>query len=201
MEKQERKTTLKDILKSIIIPVIIICILTIAISIYIKRSAADAPGVVTEEYLSGKLEEISELAVSKVTYEGVVQMSDSGIFINKEFYLKYTGHIKCSVDFSKIDIHVKEGKNREIIVDMPHATVGEPVIDNDYQIYDSSWFKSDSVEAVEEALKRAEEDCKNKVDQTAMIETADKYAEEAVENLLSAFENLEEPYRYTLRFK
>ena len=66
MEKQERKTTLKDILKSIIIPVIIICILTIAISIYIKRSAADAPGVVTEEYLSGKLEEISELAVSKV---------------------------------------------------------------------------------------------------------------------------------------
>ena len=75
---------------------------------------------------------------------------------------------------------------------MPHATVGEPVIDNDYQIYDSSWFKSDSVEAVEEALKRAEEDCKNKVDQTAMIETADKYAEEAVENLLSAFENLEE---------
>lgn len=200
MEKQERKTTLKDILKSIIIPVIIICILTIAISLCIKRSAADAPGVVTEEYLSGKLEEISELAVSKVTYEGVVQMSDSGIFINKEFYLKYTGHIKCSVDFSKIDVKVKE-KNREIIVDMPHATVGEPVIDNDYQIYDSSWFKSDSVEAVEEALKRAEEDCKNKVDQIAMIETADEYAKEAVENLLSAFENLEEPYRYTLRFK
>ena len=157
MEKQERKTTLKDILKSIIIPVIIICILTIAISIYIKRSAADAPGVVTEEYLSGKLEEISELAVSKVTYEGVVQMSDSGILINKEFYLKYTGHIKCSVDFSKIDIQVKEGKNREIIIDMPHATVGEPVIDNDYQIYDSSWFKSDSVEAVEEVFESVEE--------------------------------------------
>lgn len=201
MEQQERKNRLKEILRSILIPVIIICILTIGISIYIKHSAEDAPGVVTEEYLSGKLEEISELAVSKVTYEGVVQMSDSGIFINKEFYLKYTGHIKCSVDFSKIDIKVKEGKNREIIVDMPHATVGEPVIDNDYQIYDSSWFKSDSVEAVEEALKRAEEDCKNKVDQIAMIETADEYAKEAVENLLSTFENLEEPYRYTLRFK
>lgn len=149
--------------------------------------------VETEKFISGQLEELQELAVSKVIYDGVVEMEDNSGFFKKKFYIKYTGYVKSYVDLSKADIKVNE-KRKSISVRLPHAVIGEPNIDTNYQIYDKSWIKSDSIEATTKALERAEEDCKRKVDEKTMIDTADGYAKEAVENLLSSFTELDKPY-------
>ena len=69
-------------------------------------------------------------------------MEDKSGFFNKEFYIKYTGYVKSYVDMSKAEIKIDD-KKRKISVSLPHAVVGEPNIGSDYQIYDTSWIKSD----------------------------------------------------------
>ena len=39
------------------------------------------------------------------------------------------------------------------------------------------------------------------IDEKTMIETADGYAKEAVENLLSSFKDISEPYTFEVKFK
>ena len=56
------------------------------------------------------------------------------------------------------------------------------------------------MEAATKALKRAEEDCRKKVDEKTMIETSDGYAKEAVENFLSSFKDVTKPYTFEVKF-
>ena len=189
------------LVRSIITVVAVMCVAFIILLVKINIDNKDArSSVVTEDFISGQLQELNELATSKVIYDGVVEMEDdSGIF-KKKFYVKYTGEVKSYVDMSKADIKIDDRK-RKISITLPHATVGEHNIGNNYQFYDTSWIKSDSLEAGTKALVRAEEDCKKKIDEKTMIETADGYAKEAVENLLSSFKDISKPYTFEVKFK
>ena len=189
------------LVRSIITVVAVMCVAFIILLVKINIDNKDArSSVVTEDFISGQLQELNELATSKVIYDGVVEMEDdSGIF-KKKFYVKYTGEVKSYVDMSKADIKIDDRK-RKISITLPHATVGEPNIGYNYQFYDTFWIKSDSLEAGTKALVRAEEDCKKKIDEKTMIETADGYAKEAVENLLSSFKDISEPYTFEVKFK
>lgn len=189
------------LVRSIITVVAVMCVAFIILLVKINIDNKDArSSVVTEDFISGQLQELNELATSKVIYDGVVEMEDdSGIF-KKKFYVKYTGEVKSYVDMSKADIKIDDRK-RKISITLPHATVGESNIGNNYQFYDTSWIKSDSLEAGTKALVRAEEDCKKKIDEKTMIETADGYAKEAVENLLSSFKDISKPYTFEVKFK
>ncbi|MFR2011745.1 MAG: DUF4230 domain-containing protein [Christensenellales bacterium] len=189
------------LVRSIITVVAVMCVAFIILLVKINIDNKDArSSVVTEDFISGQLQELNELATSKVIYDGVVEMEDdSGIF-KKKFYVKYTGEVKSYVDMSKADIKIDDRK-RKISITLPHATVGEPNIGNNYQFYDTSWIKSDSLEAGTKALVRAEEDCKKKIDEKTMIEMADGYAKEAVENLLSSFKDISEPYTFEVKFE
>ena len=189
------------LVRSIITVVAVMCVAFIILLVKINIDNKDArSSVVTEDFISGQLQELNELATSKVIYDGVVEMEDdSGIF-KKKFYVKYTGEVKSYVDMSKADIKIDDRK-RKISITLPHATVGQHNIGNDYQFYDTSWIKSDSLEAGTKALVRAEEDCKKKIDEKTMIETADGYAKEAVENLLSSFKDISKPYTFVVKFE
>lgn len=189
------------LVRSIITVVAVMCVAFIILLVKINIDNKDArSSVVTEDFISGQLQELNELATSKVIYDGVVEMEDdSGIF-KKKFYVKYTGEVKSYVDMSKADIKIDDRK-RKISITLPHATVGELNIGNNYQFYDTSWIKSDSLEAGTKALVRAEEDCKKKIDEKTMIETADGYAKEAVENLLSSFKDISKPYTFEVKFE
>ena len=189
------------LVRSIITVVVVMCVAFIILLVKINIDNKDAlSSAVTEDFISGQLQELNELATSKVIYDGVVEMEDDGGIFKKKFYVKYTGEVKSYVDMSKADIKINDTK-RKISVTLPHATVGKPNIGNNYQFYDTSWIKSDSLEAGTKALVRAEEDCKKKIDEKTMIETADGYAKEAVENLLSSFKDISEPYTFEVKFK
>ena len=47
------------------------------INIKLEQAYAPKSSVVTKDYISGKLESISKLAVTKTTYEGIVEVTDS----------------------------------------------------------------------------------------------------------------------------
>lgn len=186
--------------RSIAAVIVVMCAAFIILYVKVNNGNKDKlSDVVTESFISGQLEELNELAVSKVIFDGVVEMEDNSGIFKKKFYIKYTGSVKSYVDMSKADIKIDD-KKRKINVYLPHAVVGEPNIDSDYQIYDTSWIKSDSLEATTKALERAEEDCKKKVDEKTMKETSDGYAKEAVENLLSSFTEITEPYTFEVKF-
>lgn len=195
--KNKRPAVMNGFVKRIrVIELTFIFMFVVFIIMYVKiniDNRDEKSSVETENFISGQLEELQELAVSKVIYDGVVEMEDNSGFFKKKFYIKYTGYVKSYVDLSEADVEVDE-KRKSISVRLPHAVIGEPNIDTNYQIYDRSWIKSDSIEATTKALERAEEDCKRKVDEKTMIDTADGYAKEAVENLLSSFTELDKPY-------
>ena len=121
------------LVRSIITVVAVMCVAFIILLVKINIDNKDArSSVVTEDFISGQLQELNELATSKVIYDGVVEMEDdSGIF-KKKFYVKYTGEVKSYVDMSKADIKLDDRK-RKISITLPHATVGEPNIGNNYQ--------------------------------------------------------------------
>lgn len=186
--------------RSIAAVIVVMCAAFIILYVKVNNDNKDKlSDVVTENFISGQLKELNELAVSKVIYDGVVEMEDNSGIFKKKFYLKYTGNVKSHVDMSKADIKIND-KKRKISVSLPHAIVDKPNIDSDYQIYDTSWIRSDSLEATTKALQRAEEDCEKKVDKNTMIETADGYAKDAIENLLSSFKEITEPYTFEVKF-
>lgn len=202
-ESKERRSSGKYGMnvKGIAAVVAVMCVAFIILFVKIQIDNRDKlSSVVTESFISGQLNELNELAVSKVIYDGVVEMEDNSGLFKKKFYVKYTGHVKSYVDMSKADIKIDD-KKRKISVSLPHAVVGEPNIDSDYQVYNTSWIQSDSLEATTKALERAEKDCKKKVDKKTMIETSDEYAKEAVENLLSSFSEIEKPYTFEVKFE
>ena len=118
------------LVRSIITVVAVMCVAFIILLVKINIDNKDArSSVVTEDFISGQLQELNELATSKVIYDGVVEMEDdSGIF-KKKFYVKYTGEVKSYVDMSKADIKIDDRK-RKISITLPHATVGEPELED-----------------------------------------------------------------------
>ena len=87
------------LVRSIITVVAVMCVAFIILLVKINIDNKDArSSVVTEDFISGQLQELNELATSKVIYDGVVEMEDdSGIF-KKKFYVKYTGEVKSYVE-------------------------------------------------------------------------------------------------------
>lgn len=150
----------------------------------------DRSDVITEDYVMGKIQSISELAVSKTTYQGLIELSDASGIFSSEFYVKYTAQLKAYVDLSKASVTIEEN-NRIIKVTLPHAELKKPEIDyGDYQIYHSSFFESDSKDAINKALKDAEVECMKKIKTDALIAESDKSATNAVKNILESFTKL-----------
>lgn len=155
-------------------------------------------GAEVEKTISGELKELQEFVVAKVTCDGVVKMEDSEGWFDKTFWMKYKGEIKAYVDFSDVKPKV-DYKKRTIKIKIPHAEIENAKINsNDLEFYDKSWIKSNSIDAATKAIKRAEEDCNNKVDKEALKKIADEYAIDAVKNLFSSFENMKKPYKCTV---
>ena len=171
------------------------------INIKLEQAYAPKSSVVTKDYISGKLESISKLAVTKTTYEGIVEVTDSKSFFNKRLYLCYKAYLKAYVNLEDADINI-DNQTRTIFISIPHAELGEPNIDDtNYSLYDATFFEVENQEAITTALSQAEDDCLNVINEEVMIEAADEAADKAVRRLMSSFEKLEEPYTVEISMK
>lgn len=182
--------------------VIVIALLFLVINIKITAYYKDKSNVVTCDYIISKLQQINDLAVSKTTYEGYVEVENAEGLFSKAIILRYKAYLKTYVDLNKAQVEVDD-KNRVIKVAIPHAKLGDVNVDDeDYKLYNPKFilFKSDNIEDVKKALIQAEADCLEKIDQEAMIESADECANKAVTNLMNSFAEMEEPYTFEIKY-
>ena len=144
---------------------------------------------VTIDYLTGKLQDIGELATQEVTYTSRVQIEKGSIpFITKKgFTMKYNATLKAGVKMENLDI---TQKNQKFIISVSHAEFLEvPHIDpNSIKFVDEkkavlNWNNKDDVA---EAIAKAEEDVDENptIDTTMLLERADDNFSKIVHNLL-----------------
>ena len=144
---------------------------------------------ISVDYITGKLEDASELTTQKITYTACVQMEKGSIPVitKRGFVMYYNATLSAGVDLK--DVSVKEKYNKYIIT-VPHAKIlGTPNIDpNSIEFRDEkkaviNWDKHDDVA---EALQKAKEDINDNpsIDMALLLDRADDQAEELVHTLL-----------------
>lgn len=175
------------------------CLLLLGIGFYggMNYTPPGAPEV-DAATLEAQIADCSDLTTSKLTYTGYVSYEEGTIpLINKKaFSMKYVAEARAGVDLSKAKVTLSEGT---ITVKLPKAETQVIAIDpNSLEFFDEqralfNWQdRTDSATA----LEAAEADVETKIDQTALIEEANKQAHKVIEELLAPF--TEEPYTYTL---
>ncbi len=140
--------------------------------------------VVDEEFISGKLENISELTTQKLTYSGLLQVEKGKIpFITKNgFIMVYTAQLEAYIDLSLAEINCNE---KTVTIELPAAQLKRPhVLSETIEFYSEkyslfNWDKKD----VTDAIALAENDVRKKGDTTQLLTQADNNAKLLVENM------------------
>ncbi|HBG41232.1 MAG TPA: hypothetical protein DDZ96_09140 [Porphyromonadaceae bacterium] len=94
--------------------------------------------------IMSRISYIQELALVRYNYTGVIAFKDHKKFLNlnipltdKYFLIKYNGHIKAGVDFSRIKIDVQD--ETSVHVSIPKPRILDTVIDeNTIQVFNES---------------------------------------------------------------
>lgn len=121
----------------------VLCVI-LAILLMFANQKTEKISVYDSSSVMNKISHIQELALVRYNYTGVISYKDSRKFMNinvpltdKYFLLKYNGYIKAGVDFSKIDVMVKN--DTTIHLSIPKPTILDTVIDEkSIQVYNES---------------------------------------------------------------
>ncbi len=141
---------------------------------------------VTIEYISQKLENISELATAEMTYNNLYTVQEGKIpFITKKgFSMVYTATIKAGIDTSLLGIDVTDD---EVKVILPESEIQTPHVDPDsIQFYDEkkALFNKDEKTDITQAISAAEDDAEKKADKDGLLERASEEAEYIIKGIL-----------------
>lgn len=90
----------------------------------------EALQIITESNLH-KIIEVSQLSTYECVYNDVCTVMDKEDSSKIAYYCKYNGRVKAGIDFSKVDIAVKEQEDGLLLitVTLPEVTLGEPEVD------------------------------------------------------------------------
>nr|WP_296955009.1 DUF4230 domain-containing protein [uncultured Mediterraneibacter sp.] len=144
---------------------------------------------ISTDYISAKLEDVSELTTQKITYSARVPVDKGSIpFINKRgFIMEYNATLRAGVNMEEVDV---KQRGNTIIVKIPHAKVlDKPNLDPDsIKFYDETkaLFNWSKHEDVAEAIAQAKEDIESNpsIDISMLLTRADENAEELIHTLL-----------------
>ena len=193
-ENGERKMNMKETSKKAAKKVKTICMSLVVgivigavggINIYNSMTKTE----VTNDYISGKLEDVGELATQQVTYSSTEQMEDGSIpFINKKsFLMHYSATLKAGIQMDEVKEKITD---KEVIVTIPHAKVlGKPQVDPDsikFMDEKRAIFNWQTKEDAKKAISLAEKDIENNddIDTSSLLEKADDHAKELIHKIL-----------------
>lgn len=128
--------------------------------------------------LMERLEDSSELTVSKNFYTGIVRFEEGSIkFIDKNgFTMKYEAEIDAGFELENVSIEVNDDS---VVVTVPEAKILSVNIDPDsLEFYDNkvSLFKTDRKEATKQALQAAQKDAEEHATGKGILDEANKRA-------------------------
>lgn len=172
-------------LKTAFAVVLVIAVLAVGYSAYtVFRGSAGL--TVDSQFVTGKLENISELSTQQLTYTGVDHVEDGEIPIidKKSFNMVYTATARAGIDLDDVNVEVTTDQVR---VTLPKATLQSVQIDpSSIKFYDQSFalFSRDGKEQLAEALAKAEQNFQDNAQYQSMLDAADKQAEAIVRGIL-----------------
>lgn len=185
--KKEKKFRLGKRLKW----VVFVFVIGLAVGVYAGyniRKAIKEPKV-TISYVTGKLEDIGELATEQVTYSSLQQMEEGSIpFIDKKsFLMQYNATLKAGIQMEDMDVKTSKKK---VNVTVPHAKIlGKPHVDpNSIKFMDEqrALFNWQTKEDTAKAIAMVEKDIEknDSVDISGLLEKADEHTEELIHKIL-----------------
>ena len=161
------------------------------------------PRVTDSQISEAKFEEISELAVAQMTYQGITEVRNEWWFdkLDEVSLMKYTATITTSVDLSNVTPIIDEDKHT-IIVKIPPASKPEINIKKkSIEWIDVSMNTLEGPKFTKQGLKQAKQECRQDIDETELMKTANQNAQIAIENLYAAFTQGSEDDKYKLNIE
>ena len=137
-------------------------------------------------YVGNKLESISELAVAKMTYNGIIHFEEGKIplITKKEFHMAYRVSLKAGFDLSEAKVAVTEDS---VMISLPEAEIYEPNVDEkSFQYFDVSFglFNPEKMTDLSQAITEAKEDALAQPETAELKTTAEEYVKVLVRGLL-----------------
>ncbi len=133
--------------------------------------------VITNQFISNKLENASDLVSAKMIYNGLLHYDDKkGIMIiNKDsFAMTYRAELTAGIDMKKVKIKVSDDK---VTVTIPKSKIKNINIDEkSIKFYDQSFalFKANQKQSLLDAISKAKEDVQKKGDVKSLLKRADQ---------------------------
>jgi hypothetical protein len=151
----------------------------------------DPEPVITVEYISKELQNISTLETAKITYGCIIDFEDGEIPIlnKKSFSMYYEVTAYAGIEVKNITVEEKDGV---FYINLPEATINIADIDpNSLEFYniDKALFNSLSLEDSAIAQQYAKKDAYNQATTDQLLDIADKNAKDIITNFLNAFNN------------
>ena len=191
MAEKKKKISFKKIISYVAGGIVILALLFL--SFQLGSCGKEKEPTISASYISGKLEQSSELTSAKLKYKGLIDYDDNGVtFINKgAFTMVYNATVRAGIDMKEVKTNVNESK-KEITITIPKAKILEVKIDpNSIRYYDESFslFKSDEKESANKAQTFAEKDAKKESTKSGILEMADQQSETLIKGILQGCVN------------
>lgn len=160
-------------------------IVAIAVCLVYSTFVSNSPQV-TSSFVTGKLQNISELSTQKLTYTGVdhVKSGDIPLINQKEYNMVYTATAKAGIDLSDVTVDVTDS---QVTITAPKATLQSVDIDPDsIKFYDQSFtlFAGDEKETLAKAVSVAEKNFKKNADYQSLLDEADQQTAAIMKGIL-----------------
>lgn len=142
---------------------------------------------ITTAYISGKINNISELTTTQLDYNGLIVLTDGDIpfLTQKGFSMRYTATIRAGIDISKMKIHITEEK---VTVSIPDAQIQSVNVNSDSVVfYDEkhALFNWTDKEDIVNALSLAKEDATNGIDADELTQKAKEQTKTILKSILA----------------
>lgn len=142
--------------------------------------------IIDVTYVGNKLESISELAVAKMTYNGIIHFEEGKIplITKKEFHMAYRVSLKAGFDLSEAKVTVTE---KNVTICLPEAEIYEPNVDEkSFQYFDVSFglFNPEKMTDLSQAITEAKEDALAQPETAELKTTAEEYVKVLIRDLL-----------------
>ena len=190
-------------IKCIIITVLVCILFFGGILLKVHFSGKAEPKVSYSNVYSEKVKGLSELAVLSTTYNGITEVRNKWFIdvLDEVALMEYKAEVKVGVDLSAADIKVDD-KKKTIDVKLPAADAVEiNIIKSSIKWDDVSWNKLEGKQFVKQGLIQAESECRDRIDETDMVEKANIRAKMLVEDIFEGAKKCREPYKVNVSIK
>lgn len=185
-DKREDKKFAIEVIKLVRMLIIIAVAAGAGIFIYVRFLGPKEPEL-TSSFVNGKLESVSDLTVSELSYTGLIRYSEGEIpFLTQNgFSMMYTAKVRAGIDVADAQVTVA---GDEVVVTLPECKVQSIDVDPEsIEFYDERFalFNWTEKKDIIDTVSAAKQDVFEKADLDSLLEQAKVQTKALLKGLLS----------------